>query len=127
MRTWVPIVALAVAVAALGAWVYYKPAPATNESHALSALKRENVTRIRLERPSTAPGSENVVVVERTGEAWKIVQPFTARADAVQVERLLAILDARSAVRFPAKELERYGIEGTQVKLTLNDQSFTYG
>jgi len=39
MRTWFGLVALLVAVIALGIWVYLKPAPETAESFALSGLK----------------------------------------------------------------------------------------
>jgi hypothetical protein len=40
---------------------------------------------------------------------------------------MLSILDARSAVRYPASDLVRYGLDKPQAALTLDDQRFAYG
>ena len=46
---------LAVAVAALGAWVYFKPAKETVVDYPLSALKPAEVTSVHIERPDMRP------------------------------------------------------------------------
>jgi len=135
MRTWVWIAALFLAVAALGSWVYYRPQAPAAQSHALSALSPKDVQRIRLERPAStasaespsAPAAPNVVLLTRKGDVWHIDEPFVARAESSQVERLLAILSARSLTRYQATDLSKYGLDGTSPKLTLNDQSVSFG
>ncbi|HYH41938.1 MAG TPA: DUF4340 domain-containing protein [Burkholderiales bacterium] len=128
MRAWLSIAALAVAVAALGYWVYSRPEAPSEYAHALSSLAAKDVQRIRLERPASAPASAPVaVLIERRDDAWRITEPFSARADTFQVGRLLAILDARSSTRFPATELSRYGLDAPRARLTLNDERVSYG
>ena len=137
MRAWISLALMFVAVAALGTWVYYRPQSPTAESHALSELKRTEVRTIRLERPAQpagaagdaahAPALEAAVVLERKEDAWRMIEPLSARTDPFQVERLLSILDTRSMSRYPASDPARYGLEPPQAKLTLNDQAFSYG
>lgn len=134
MRSWLYLAALAAVVAALSAWVYYKPDARTNETHALSQLKAGEVKRIRLERaaaaaeasaPADAPATP--IELERRGDVWHITAPFSARAEAFQVERLLGILDARSVGRFAAGDLDRYGLAQPQSTVTLDAQTFAFG
>ena len=138
MRSWLNLAALAAVVAALSAWVYYRPDAQPSETYALSQLKAADVTRIRLERlaaaaepaahaSSPAAGPATAIDLERRGEAWHITAPFVARADAFQIERLLSILEARSLGRFAPADLERYGLAQPQSRLTLNGQSFAFG
>jgi len=135
MRTWISLAALLVAVAALGSWVYHRPQTPAVKSHALSHLTENDVQRIRLERPASnasvetpaPPAAPGVVRLTRKGHVWHIVEPFAARAEASQVERLLEILSARSLTRYAANDLSRYGLDGTPPKLTLNDQNISFG
>lgn len=122
MKSWLSLAALAVVVAALALWLYYKPAERDPQSQALSALKATDVKHVRVER---APNLE--IALARRGPTWRITAPFEARADAFQVGRLLTILDARSAVGYPATDLARYGLDKPVAKLTLEDQTFTFG
>lgn len=116
------------AVAALGYWAYSRPEATPAYTHTLSSLAAKDVKRVRLERPASAPTAPPVAVaLERAGDAWRITEPFSARADAFQVGRLLAILDARSSTRYPATELSRYGLDAPQARLTLNDERVSYG
>ncbi len=132
MRSWISLAVLCLAVAALGAWVYYKP-EAASQTHALSQLTAKDVKRIRVERAAApqaataAPQSAVVIELERHHEGWRMTAPFSARAEPFQVERLLSILDARSSARFPATDLGRYGLAEPPVKVTLGDESFGYG
>lgn len=128
MRSWLSLAALALVVAALGAWIYYKPPAPTRVSHALSELKPADVRRIRLERAAQEPASSpTAIVLERSGEQWRITQPLSARAEALQVERLLALLNAQSVARYPATELTRYGLDKPLATITLNEQTFALG
>jgi len=123
LRTWLSLALLAVAVSALAAWLFHYRAPADGPpTHALSTLKAAEIKRIRVE-----PAEGAAVELERTADAWRIARPFEGRADAGRIERLLAILDARSAVRLPAEHLARYDLERPRVKVTMGAQTFAYG
>lgn len=135
------------AVVALGAWVYYRPGAQENQSVALSDLKPGEVRRIRLERaaaapPAADPGQPSAaaspdqahastaatsIELERDERGWRMTAPFAARAETFQVDRLLAILDARSSARYPATDLARYGLDTPRAQVTLGDQTFGYG
>lgn len=124
--------ALFAVVLGLGAWVYYKPDARDANTHALSTLKPQDVKRIRIERPdapapSPAAQRRSVIALERQEQEWRMTAPIAARAETFQVERLLSILDARSAVRYPAGELERFGLDKPHASLALEDQTLTYG
>ena len=128
MRSWASTVVLFVVVAALGAWVYLRPAPKGADRHALATLKPNDVTRIRFERGATGQvTAPPTIVLERHGDEWRMTQPLNARAEAFIVQRLLGILDAHSTVRYPAGDLVRYGLDTPYAVLALNDRMFSYG
>ena len=144
MRGWLSLLALFVAVAGLGAWVYYRPTAEDDQKPlALSALNASEVRNIRVERSAaraasvgdtTAQGAQAksaepppVIVLQRAEGGWRMTAPFAARAEAFQVERLLSILDTRSSSRFPTTDLGRYGLAEPAVKVTLDGESFAYG
>lgn len=114
---------MAAVVAALSAWVYYLPEAEKSESYALSQLKAAEVKRIRLERLDP----ETTIELERRGDVWRITAPFSARAESFQVERLLAIVEARSVARFASADLDRYGLGRPGSKVTLDAQTFAFG
>lgn len=123
VRSWLYLLVMAAVVAALSAWVYYRPEVGKTESYALSQLKAANVKRIRLERFEP----ETTVELERRGDVWRVTAPFSARADGFQVERLLAIVDTRSVGRFASKDLDRYGLAQPSSRVTLDGQTFAFG
>ena len=125
MRSWIPLATLLAVVIALGAWVYHTPASDKVDTHALSALKPKDVKRVRL--VTTAVPSANTIVLEQKNGDWRLTAPFAARAENFQVERLLAILEARSTARYPARDLARYGLDTPVTTVTLEDQTFAYG
>jgi hypothetical protein len=129
VRAWASLAALLVAVAALAAWIHFKPERSGAETYALSALKPGDVRRVRLERAvASREGSANeVVALEKSAGEWRMAQPTRARAEGFAVERALAILEARSAVRYAPTDLARFGLDRPQAVLTLEDQAFTYG
>jgi hypothetical protein len=136
MRSWITLGALLVTVLALGFWISQKPKAPDREAHALSELMPADVNRIRLvlrtspkarrvSDKASVPGA--VIELERRPAGWHMTAPFAARADALQVERLLAILDARSLARYPAQDLARYGLDSPLATLVFNDQTFSFG
>jgi hypothetical protein len=130
MRGWLGLGALMLAVAALGAWIYFRPPPQDALTFALSELKAAEVKRVQLERgdPASPDDQSGVLAVfERRDDAWRMSAPFSARVDAFQMERLLAILDVRASARFPRGDLARFGLDKPSARLTLNEQVFAYG
>jgi hypothetical protein len=126
MRSWLTLALLGAIVAALGAWAYFKPPALDADTHALSRLKAAAVKRVRVERFDGGKAAP-AIVLERQAAGWRMIAPLAARAEAGQVERLLGILDARSAARYPAADLARYGLGEPQAKLTIDDQVIAYG
>jgi hypothetical protein len=118
---WLRNAFLAAAVAALALFVYLKPAPESGQ-HALSATRPDAARTIRVERPGAAP-----VALEKRGEEWFLTSPIAARAEPLQVERLLAIAEARSPARLAATDLARFELARPAARLTIDAQSFDFG
>jgi hypothetical protein len=121
-RAWWRNAILAAAVAALALFVYLKPGTDATLEHALSAATPEAARTIRVERSGTAP-----IVLEKRGEDWFLTSPLAARASPPQVERLLAIASAKSAVRLAATDLARFDLERPAVRLSIDEQRFDFG
>ncbi len=119
-RFWLNIALLA-AVAALGLFAYFKPQGGEPE-HKLSALKAAEANRIKIEIGGAAP-----VEIERVAADWRLTAPLVARADSLQVQRLLEILEATSKDRFPASGLARFDLNEPYARLTINRQTFSFG
>ena len=113
--------ALLAAVIALALFAYYRPHKAAPE-HKLSAIKAADATSIRVEIAGSPP-----IALARTGADWNLTTPLAARADSVQVQRLLEILDATAKDRFPATGLARYDLNEPPARLTINQQTFGFG
>lgn len=114
--------ALAVIVAALGAFLYLKPVKGPAVEHPLSALKAREALSLRIERAGAVP-----VVLDRKQDAWSITAPIAARADDSRVQQVLAIVEAKSALRLQADDRGRFGLEPPQVRVVVDGQSFSFG
>ncbi len=115
-------IALLVGVALAGAFVYLRPPAEGPAEHAVSGLAPASATSVRIERPGT-----DTVVVQKKDGGWFLLAPFVARADEFMVQRLLAILQARTAHRFAATDLARFGLEKPRARLVIDGQSFDFG
>lgn len=105
----------------LGLVVWLKPA--TKEAqHSLSTLQASEVKSIEVTIGASAP-----LVLARTANDWRLTAPLQARADGFQVQRLLEILEAKSATRFPAAGLARYGLNEPYARLRIGGQEFSFG
>jgi hypothetical protein len=121
-RAWWRNAILAAAVAALGLFVYLKPGTDATAEHALSAVKPEVAGAVRLQHSGAAP-----IALEKRGEEWVLTSPVAARADSLQVQRLLAIAGAKSAVQLAATDLARFGLDRPATQLTIDEQRFDFG
>ncbi len=113
--------ALLLVVVALATFAYYKPQK-SEPAHKLSAIKAADATAIRIEIAGGPP-----IVLARTGTAWNITAPLSARADSFQVLRLLEIVDATTKDRYPATGLARYELNEPHARVTVNQQTFGFG
>ena len=113
--------ALFAAVAALALFAWLKP-PHGEPEFKLSTLNAADAKSIKLEIAGAPP-----VVLERSASDWQISAPFAARADSFQVQRLLGVLGAASKDRFPATGLARFDLNEPNVRITVNQQAFSFG
>lgn len=121
-RAWRLNAALLAAVVALAAFLHFKPAQEAPAAHALSALTAGEASSIRVDRPGAAP-----ILLERKQDDWFITAPFAARADGPRVQRLLEILEARTAYKLAATDLARFDLELPPARVTIDGQVFSFG
>lgn len=114
--------ALAGLVAVLILLVWLKPKPMAPAEFKLSTLASASINRIAIERPG-----QPAIVLERNLAGWRLSAPFQARAEGTTVGRLLEILAAASLQRFPATDLGRFQLDPPLLRLTLNEQEFSFG
>ena len=114
--------ALAALVVVLILLVWLKPKPTTQAQFKLSNLASTSVERIVLEKPG-----QPAIVLQKNPAGWRLSAPFQARAEGPAVGRLLEILAASSLQRFPATDLGRFQLDLPMLRLTLNDQEFSFG
>ena len=90
----------------------------------LTLLVPGDIQRIRLLRPKQAE-----IVLEKTGEAWRLTAPRAARANDNRVNELLQLAGARASARFPAApaDLGKYGLDTPLATLYLNDVEIRFG
>ncbi|HSD60183.1 MAG TPA: DUF4340 domain-containing protein, partial [Burkholderiales bacterium] len=120
-RLFVNIVLLVV-VAALAAAVYWQRKDREAAAYRLSALDPARVNSVRVEKPGQPP-----LVLERQGGGWRMTSPLAARAEAIQVERLLAVLAAESRQRLPAQDLARFELDRPAMRLVADGQALAFG
>lgn len=114
--------ALAALVAVLILLVWLKPKPMAQTEFKLSTLASASVNRIAIDKPG-----QPAIVLQNNPAGWRMTAPFQARADSAAVGRLLEILAATSLQRFPATDLGRFQLDSPLLRLTLNDQEFSFG
>jgi hypothetical protein len=119
-RLWLNVALLAV-VGAIALFVYLRPRH-DSADHRLSAITPGEARKITIER-----GAAPAIVFERGDRGWRLTAPFAARADGVRIAAVLDVLGATSNEMLPAQGLARYDLDPPQVRLTINDQVFTFG
>lgn len=127
-KRWLLNLLLLVVVAGLVAFLYLRPKSSESEqpNYALSQLKLADINVVVVEFPTKAP-----VSFEKVDGYWRMTAPYKTRADALSVQRILAIIAATSTDKFPSTDLAKYGLDKPQirVKLTGNqvNATFIYG
>jgi len=121
---WLINLALLVLVAALGAFVYLRSDQGEQKQsgHELSTLKLASFSKLSIEFPAKAS-----VTFEKIDGHWRITQPYSARADQVAVQRVLSIIAATSADKFPTSDLGQFGLDNPKLKLKMDHEVFLFG
>lgn len=114
--------ALAAAVAALFAFVYFKPSGNAPAEYPLTALKASEVKSLRIERPGTPD-----VVLEKKQDLWFVTAPLAARGDDFRVQQLTGIVEAKATHRLAAADLARFELEPPQARVTIDGRIFGFG
>ena len=121
------LVMLAV-VAGLVAFLYLRP-KANNDApsqHEVSSLKLADFTAIKAEFSAKVPTS-----FEKVDGLWRMTSPYKTRADQISVQRILAIIAAKSSEKFPNTDLVKFGLDKPQLKLKLTkatgEEVFSFG
>lgn len=124
-RRWLVNLALALVLGALAVIAVYKPGLEQPAEHpALTALTPQAVARIEILRSKEEP-----IVLERTGEDWRLVAPFAARANRFRIDKLLRVTAAESELHRPAggEQPARYGLDPPQAILRLDGEEIRFG
>ncbi|HZF22898.1 MAG TPA: DUF4340 domain-containing protein [Burkholderiales bacterium] len=103
-------------------YAFFRPKEQSDPGIRLTQLKRDDITRITVERR----GSPTIQLEKRDG-GWRISAPLQTRADPIQVERLADLTTATAKHKLPPGDPGRYQLDPPQVRLTLNDQAFAFG
>ena len=119
---WLLTLLLALVTIALALVAYMMPRSAEHGGFTLSALAPKQVERIRVERAGETP-----IVLERTGDGWRITEPVRAAADPAEVNRLLAVLGAQAPQRMAPVELARFELDRPQLRLSFNGEALDFG
>ena len=121
---WLLNLALLALVAGIVAFLYLRPPPKEQgpKDYEISALKLGDFSKLSIEFPAKSP-----LQFEKVNGYWHMVQPYKARADQMSVQRVLSIVAATSAEKFPATDLARFGLDNPRLKLKLNNEEFQFG
>ena len=113
---------LVLAVTAIALFAILKPKQKADPGIRISELKREDVSRISIERRGAS-----AIKLEKGDGGWRITAPFTARADEGQVDRVLDITTASARQKLPREDLARFALDAPALRVTLNEQSMAFG
>ncbi len=121
-KRWITLGALFACVIALGLLVWLKPPQPQGPAHAVSTLKPADARTLRVQR-----NGKMLAALEKRNAEWFMTEPIKAPADDFQVLRLLAVLEAKSALQYPASEAAKFELDHPATELLINDQRFAFG
>ena len=125
---WILNLVMLAVVAGLVAFLYLRPKVNndTPSQHEVSTLKLADFTAVKAEFSAKVPTS-----FEKVDGLWRMTSPYKTRADQISVQRILAIIAAKSTEKFPATDLAKFGLDKPQLKLKLTtatgDEVFSFG
>lgn len=121
---WLLNLIMLLAVGGIAAFIYLRPQPVDTETkrHVISGLAPSSFSRLTIAQP-TKP----LTSLEKKNGRWFLLEPFKARADSDVVESVLVIVTAISLHKFPASKAAQYGLDNPRLKVTIDNEQFSYG
>ncbi len=127
-KRWLLNLVMLAIVAGLVTFLYMRPQAniSAPSQHEVSQLKLADFTAIKAEFPAKTATS-----FEKVNGFWRMTAPYKTRADQLSVQRILAIIAAKSNEKFPATDLAKYGLDNPQLRLKLTgatgEELFSFG
>lgn len=127
-KRWLLNLVLLALVVGIALFLHFRPQQSNNQATAfeISSLKMAGFSAIKVEFPAQAP-----VAFDKVDGIWYMTAPYKARADQLSVQRILSIIAAKTALKLPATDLSKYGLDQPLLKLKLTDtaatHTFTFG
>ncbi len=121
-KSWITLAALLAGVVALGLFAWLKPPKPQTAAVAVSALKSADAHTLRLLHKG-----KPLATLEKRGATWFMTAPMQAPADDFQLLRVLAILDAKSALQYPLAHLAKFELDAPLTEIIINDQRYAFG
>ena len=128
-KRWILNLILLVVVAGLVSFLYLRPKQGAvkENTYEVSSYKLAEFNEIKVEFPAKA-----AVTLEKVDGFWRLTAPYKTRADQASVQRILAIIAAKSREKIVTDDLEKFGLNHPLIKLTLgrdknNTEEFLFG
>ena len=127
-KRWLLNLVMLALVAGLVAFLYLRPKANIDapSQHEVTSLKLADFTQVKVEFATQKPTS-----FDKVDGVWRMTSPYKARADQISVQRILAIIAAKSTEKFPNTDLSKFGLDKPQLKLKLTkatgDEVFSFG
>ncbi|PKO43517.1 MAG: hypothetical protein CVU29_10740 [Betaproteobacteria bacterium HGW-Betaproteobacteria-22] len=128
-KRWLLNLILLAIVASLVTFLYVRPKTDVKQNleHEISTYKLSEFNVISVEFPAKA-----AVSYEKINGYWQITAPYKTRADQASVQRILAIVAAKSTEKIVADDLDKFGLNAPSLKLKLyrdkeNVEEFLFG
>lgn len=128
-KRWILNLILLAVVASLVTFLYTRPKNevAQDNTHEVSSYKLSEFNAISVEFPAKAP-----VTFEKVDGYWHLTAPYKTRADQPSVQRILAIVAAKSREKIVTDDVEKFGLNAPSIKLKLfrdesNFEEFLFG
>jgi len=122
---WLLNLALVIAVGLLAMLAIFRPGTKTEPPGVpLTTLAVNDIQRIKLLRPQ-----QPALVLEKSGEIWRLAAPRAARVNDFHVNEFLRLAGQRVKTRFPAApaEFEKFGLATPFATIVLNDTEIRLG
>ena len=110
-------------VAALGLWVWLRPAEERSTRVRVSDASPASVRELRIDWPAR---HASLTLTRRDG-VWRIVAPHHARAEPLQIERILTLLAATSELALPATDLARFELDQPRARIVADGKTYALG
>ena len=122
-KRWLLNLFLLALVVGISAFLHLRPKEkASSEAEfEVSQLRMGDFDHVKVEFPTQA-----AVTFEKVDGLWRYTAPYHSRADQMSVQRILAIIAAKTKTKLPAKELEKFGLDKPKLKLKLTAKGQEY-